>query len=169
MRPGAADKTRRVPPVIHYSFFIIHFITSAVTAGGERCDMGNDINALSPAALAFLGDAVFDLLVRERLVSSADLPSGELHRLSAQRVNAKAQAQSARRLLSLLTEQEGDVFRWGRNAHTAHTPKNQSESDYHCATGLEALFGWLYLQGEAERIRELFGKIFGEEGISEAL
>lgn len=115
-------------------------------------------------ALAFLGDAVFGLLVREALVSGTELPAGELHRLSVQRVNAGAQARAAKELLPLLSSEEADVFRRGRNAHPGHTPKNQSESDYHYATGLEALFGWLYLRGEKVRLRELFNTIFREDG-----
>lgn len=116
-------------------------------------------NAYSPLALAFLGDAVYGLLVRERLLRSANRPAGKLHTLSVQAVNARAQAEAVRKILPLLTEDEFAVYKRGRNAHPGHTPKNQSEGDYHSATGLEALFGWLYLHGAEERLRALFDRI----------
>lgn len=123
--------------------------------------------SFSPLALAFVGDAVYGLMVRERLLLEANRPVRQLHTLSVEMVNACAQAKAFRRILPQLTEAELDVFRRGRNAHPGHTPKNQSEGDYHCATGLEALFGWLYLSGEQERLQELFDRIWqgGDEGL----
>ncbi len=124
-------------------------------------------NAYSPLALAFLGDAVYGLLVRERLLLSANRPARALHTLSVQAVNAHAQTEAVQAILPILTEDELAVFKRGRNAHPGHTPKNQSEGDYHCATGLESLFGWLYLQNEQERLRVLFDRIWqnGVEGL----
>lgn len=122
--------------------------------------MENNINNFSPLALAFLGDAVYGLLVREQLLVEANRPAGRLHTLSTQSVNAAAQAKAMQLLFPMLTEEELAVFKRGRNAHSGHTPKNQSEGDYHCATGLEALFGWLYLRQENERIRVLFDRIW---------
>lgn len=120
-----------------------------------------EVNAdnLSPLTLAFTGDAVFSLYIREMLVCDANRPVGELHKLSVQAVKASAQAEGMRRLLPLLTEKETDVFKRGRNAHTSHTPKNQSGCDYHYATGFEALIGYLYLKGENERLSLLLNEV----------
>lgn len=120
-----------------------------------------DVNAdmLSPLTLAFTGDAVFSLFVREMLVCDANRPVGELHRLSVQSVKASAQAAAMRKIIPLLTEKETEVFKRGRNAHTSHTPKNQSGCDYHYATGFEALIGYLYLKDEAERLNFLLNEV----------
>jgi len=114
---------------------------------------------LSPSALAFVGDTVFDLLVREKLVREANRPSGKLHALATQLVCASAQAKAARDIEPALDELEKAVLLRGRNAHHAHIPKNATQADYRLATGLEALFGWLYLRGDEARLRELFGII----------
>ena len=121
-------------------------------------DASCDPKRLSPLALAFIGDSVFDLLVREMLVCEANRPANRLHNLAVERVCAAAQANAARRLWDggYLTEEEISILKRGRNAHTNHLPKNASEQDYHLATGLEALFGYLYLSGEIERLRDLF-------------
>ncbi|MCH5190987.1 MAG: ribonuclease III [Oscillospiraceae bacterium] len=121
----------------------------------------SEVNAeqLSPLTLAFTGDAVFSLYIREMLVCDANRPVGELHKLSVQAVKASAQAEGMRKLLPLLTEKETDVFKRGRNAHTSHTPKNQSGCDYHYATGFEALIGYLYLKGENERLSLLLNEV----------
>lgn len=114
--------------------------------------------------LAFLGDGVYSLLVREMLVASDGRKAGALHAESAALVNAAAQARGYERIRDVLTEAEADVFRRARNAHSVHTPKNMSGGDYHAATGLEAVFGYLRLCGADERIRELFEIIIkGEE------
>jgi ribonuclease-3 family protein len=119
-----------------------------------ECD--TDPKSLSPGALAFLGDAVYGLLVRGALVCGANRPAGKLHALSTQKVNAGAQAAAFQKIEPLLTEDERDVFRRGRNAKTGGTPKNASVETYHTATGLETLFGWLYLKNETKRLLELF-------------
>ena len=111
---------------------------------------------LSPLTLAFVGDAVFDLFVRERLVCLANRPVNRLHSLAVSLVKASSQARAAKKLSEILSEKELSVLKRGRNAHTNHKAKNASESDYHYATGLEALFGFLYLSGESDRLRELF-------------
>ena len=111
---------------------------------------------LSPLTLAFVGDAVFDLFVRERLVCLANIPVNRLHSLAVSLVKASSQARAAKRLSEILSEKELSVLKRGRNAHTNHKAKNASESVYHYATGLEALFGFLYLSGESDRLRELF-------------
>ncbi len=122
----------------------------------------NNISDYSPMAMAFLGDAVYGIMVREKLVRECNRPAGVLHTLSIKQVNAAAQAIGAKKILPVLTQDESDVFRRGRNTHTNHTPKNQTEGDYHYATGLETLFGYLYLLGENERLRELFEIINGD-------
>lgn len=110
----------------------------------------------SPLTLAFLGDAVYSLLVRNMLSLSANKPAGKLHKESVNYVNAAFQSQMIKMLLPLLTDSETAVFKRGRNAHSSHSPKNQSDADYRYATGLEALYGYLYLCGNTERIKELF-------------
>lgn len=116
-------------------------------------------DTLSPLTLAFTGDAVFSLFIREMLVCQANRPVGELHKLSVQSVKASAQAKAMRGIMPLLSEKETDVFKRGRNAHTSHTPKNQSGCDYHYATGFETLVGYLYLKGEYERLKFLLNEV----------
>lgn len=118
----------------------------------EDCDP----RQLSPLSLAFIGDAVFEVFVRERLVCMGSRPVSELHRLSVQDVCCGAQAEASKRILPILSEEEATVFRRGKNAHPGHVPKNADQADYHTATALEALFGYLYLCGRIERLRELF-------------
>lgn len=102
---------------------------------------------------------MFDLFVREQLVCKANCPVKVLHKNTVQRVCCQAQAKAMETLLPLLTEEEADVYRRGRNAHTSHTPKNATPAEYHAATGFEALVGYLYLKGEIERLREFFALI----------
>lgn len=110
----------------------------------------------NPLALAFLGDTVWDLLTRQRLLGT-QAQVNALHRQAVAQVNAGAQAQAAARVEPLLTPEEQDIFRRGCNAHARHnTPKNQDPYAYSRATGLEALLGYLYLTGQEERIGELF-------------
>ena len=117
------------------------------------------VDTLSPLTLAFTGDAVFSLFVREMLVCDANRPVGKLHKLSVNWVKAEAQSKGMRAILPILTEKETEVFKRGRNAHTSHTPKNQSGCDYHYATGFEALVGYLYLKGETERLALLLNEV----------
>ena len=124
--------------------------------------MSNNPNLLSPLSLAFVGDAVFTLEVRKRIVLDKNRPVNDLHKQTVKYVSAASQAQAIKKLMPVLTEEEEAVFRRGRNAHTSHTPKNQSEGDYHYATGLEALFGYLYLTGANDRITQLFDLIWSE-------
>ncbi len=120
-----------------------------------------DINAdtISPLTLAFVGDAVFSLYIREMLVCDANRPVGKLHKLSVSWVKAEAQSKGMHAILPLLSEKETEVFKRGRNAHTTHTPKNQSGCDYHYATGFEALVGYLYLKDETERLTQLLNEV----------
>ena len=116
----------------------------------------------SPLALAFLGDSVYEILVREYLVREANRPAAKLHEQKIQLVCAAFQAQAIDRLLPLLTEEETVVYKRGRNANNT-VPRHTSAQDYHKATGLEALFGYLHLLGEQARLEELFAAIFPAE------
>ena len=110
----------------------------------------------NPLALAFMGDTVWDLLTREHLLLS-QAHVNALHKQAIRLVNAGAQAEAAGRIEPHLNEEESDIFRRGCNAHARHNaPKNQDPYAYSRATGLEALFGYLYLTGQNERILELF-------------
>ena len=122
-------------------------------------DDTKDPNLLSPLTLAFIGDTVFDLLVREKIINEANRPVGKLHTLCAKRVCAGAQARAAEHILPLLAEDELAVYKRGRNADSGHKPKNAAVAEYHAATGLETLFGWLYLKGENGRLHEIFDMI----------
>ena len=114
------------------------------------------LKAVSELALAHVGDAVFELLVRQELCCVKAAPMRDLHRMTVARVNAPAQAARMEKLLPLLTPEELTVYKRGRNAHTHQAPKSASPGQYARATGLEALFGWLWLTGQIDRIAVLF-------------
>ena len=115
-----------------------------------------EINQISALGLAHCGDAVFELLVRSWLCDSGKLTTKQLHRATVSYVCAPAQAARADRMLPLLTEDELAQYKRGRNAHVHTIPKNTTHEQYSKATGLECLFGALYLSGRLERINELF-------------
>lgn len=119
-------------------------------------------NLLSPSVLAFVGDAVYGLYVRTAL-AAVNRPSGELHRLSVTMVNASAQAKAYTFIEPELTEKEIAIFKRGRNFHTSTAPKSSTKGDYHTATGLECLFGWLYLSKNSKRADELFNIIINSD------
>lgn len=125
---------------------------------GRLLSDGCDPAQLSPLTLAFVGDGVFDLMVRERLVCNANAPVNSLNSQKVSAVRCQSQAEIIKGLIDELTEEELAVFKRGRNARTNSTPKNASLSDYHMATGLEALWGYLYLKGDTDRLLELFEK-----------
>ncbi len=114
-------------------------------------------------ALAFLGDAVWEILVRTHVMGSGSLRPNELNRRSSHLASAATQARIARALRGRLTEEEEAVLRRGRNAKAATSAKNASITDYRLATGLETLFGWLYHSGQTDRLRELFALCLEEE------
>ena len=114
------------------------------------------INAMSALALAHIGDAVFELLVRTKLCLSGGTTNSRLHQETVAQVCAAAQAKLAEKLQPLLTEQESAWYHRGRNAHPHAIPKSASPAQYAKATGVETLFGALYLRGEQERILQLF-------------
>ena len=115
-------------------------------------------------ALAHMGDAVYELLVRGWLCTRELGSLDNLHRATVDMVKAPAQAAAVEQLLPYLTEEEASVYRRGRNAKVRQIPKNATRGQYARATGLEALLGWLYLRGEKQRIRALFAHIVHEEG-----
>ena len=120
---------------------------------------------MNPLALAFYGDAVYELYVREKLVRSGQGKPDCLHKSAVEKVCAVYQAGAARKIAGLLTPEEADIFRRGRNASGTKAPKNVDVSEYRCATGLEALIGWLGLKGRTDRINFLMEAILnpGEE------
>lgn len=124
----------------------------------------DELRAMSSLALAHMGDAVYEILVRGWLCTQGRGTCGNLHRETVAMVRAEAQAEAVQKILPLLTEEEAAVYRRGRNAQVHLIPKNASRSQYAKATALEALLGWLYLQGRLERINELFAAILNEKG-----
>ena len=123
----------------------------------------DDLRAMSSLALAHMGDAVYEILARGWLCTQGRATCGNLHKETVALVRAEAQAAAVEKLLPCLTEAECAVYRRGRNAHVHAIPQNASRGQYTRATGLEALFGWLYLQGQLERINQLFGIIMEEK------
>ena len=110
---------------------------------------------MNAVVLAFVGDAVWSLYVRESLVFEADYKTGMLQKLAAARVSAHGQAKLFEKIESVLTEEERDIFRRGRNAKKPTKSKNATVGEYNISTGVEAVIGYLYLVGEYDRIAEL--------------
>lgn len=123
----------------------------------------DDIRAISSLGLAHLGDGVFELMVRSWLCLHGKATSKGLHRAAVHYVAAPAQARAVEKILPILEEAEQDVFRRGRNTSPHSVPQNASRADYQAATGLEALFGWLWLQGRTDRLNQLFAVMMEEE------
>ena len=121
-----------------------------------------EADGLSMLALAHVGDAVYELLVRSMLTLRGPAQVQDLHRSTVAYVRAGAQAKAAEKILPLLSEEEAAVWRRGRNCRVHGIPPHANPGEYHAATGLEALFGWLYLQGKEERVRALFRSITEE-------
>ncbi|MEA4896522.1 MAG: ribonuclease III domain-containing protein [Oscillospiraceae bacterium] len=120
---------------------------------------GEQLQSMSVLGLAHIGDAVYELLVRTWLCGNGKTTSKSLHFETVGFVKAPAQAKATARILDKLTEEELAVYKRGRNAKVNSVPKNADISEYHSATGLETLFGYLYLKGSRDRISELFGLI----------
>mgnify|MGYP000248449997 CR=1 FL=1 len=116
-----------------------------------------DAMQYSPLALAFIGDGVYEIRVREKLILEANMPADKLHKLTVERVCAEYQAKAVRKWLDegLLNEQEMDIFKRGRNAKSYTSAKNATIGDYRRATGFEALMGYLYLDGQYDRLTKL--------------
>ncbi len=122
----------------------------------------------NPLVLAYIGDTVWDLFVRTGLVLEGRGNAGTLHRLSSKMVNARSQAGFARRIFEGLNDDEKDIFMRGRNAKSATVPKNMSVADYKYATALEAVVGYLYLTGQAQKIEEIFKEALNADHPSES-
>ena len=133
----------------------------------EKNKIDIDLKTVSNAALAYLGDSVIEVCVREHLVSLGFSTSAHLNKASRDFVRASAQAEAMKKILPILSEEETAVFKRGRNIGHTNTPKSASVGEYRMATGMEALFGWLHLLGESERIRELFCAAYDIEKIFE--
>lgn len=114
------------------------------------------VNAMTNLALAHLGDGVYELLVRSYLCTRGDKTVLKLHNDTVSLVKATTQAKMMEKILPLLTEEEQDFYRRGKNSHTHAAPKSASPKEYAKATGLECLFGALYLLGRTDRLNELF-------------
>ncbi len=122
----------------------------------------NRINAISNLGLAHIGDGVFELLCRSYLIARGGKKVGDLHRDTIAMVKAPAQSAYMDKLLPLLTEEELAYYRRGKNSHVHAVPKSATPAEYARATGLEALFGALYLSGNTQRLNELFCAIVEE-------
>ncbi|MDR0906835.1 MAG: ribonuclease III [Oscillospiraceae bacterium] len=120
------------------------------------------IRDLSSLGLAHIGDAVYELLARTRVCAEGRTTHGGLHKATVALVAASAQFEAAKRVLPRLTDAERDVYNRGRNSHVSK-PRGASFEEYHAATALESLFGWLYLKGETARVLELFAVCMGDE------
>ncbi len=121
-------------------------------------------NTYSPLVLAYIGDAVYETYVRCSIVSTGNMPVHKLHKASTGYVKAKAQSDLMEKMLPLLTEEETAVFKRGRNAKSATSPKHADIVDYRRATGFEALIGYLYISDRKDRIVELLDTCMDFEG-----
>lgn len=118
-----------------------------------------EARALGGLTLAFFGDSVYEVLVRERIVKGGTLPVDALHKKTVKMVNAGFQSKAFDTIEPMLCEDELEIFKRGRNATGNNVPRSSNPKDYRRATGFEALFGYLYLIGENDRINELFEAI----------
>ena len=115
-----------------------------------------ELRRVSALGLAHVGDAVFELMIRTRLCSSGTSTAKKLHSETVSYVSARAQASAAARIIPMLSDEEMAVYKRGRNAHVSNVPRGSTFEEYHTATGIEAVFGYLYLSGQTERLNELF-------------
>lgn len=122
---------------------------------GRLDTKGLDLRTYSPLALAFIGDGIYDLIIRTMIVGAANTSNQKLHQRTKRFVNAKTQSAMADIIAPLLTEEEHAVYKRGRNAKTASMAKHATVRDYKHATGFEALMGYLYLSGQQERLLQL--------------
>ena len=122
----------------------------------------NESIGLGGLVLAYIGDAVLELLLREKLIASGISDTGRLNAAAQKLVCATAQSERVERLLPVLTEEETAVYKLGRNGHTGSHPKSATAVEYHRATGMEALFGFLHMEKREDRIRELFEIAYAE-------
>ena len=119
-----------------------------------------EINQLSPLTWAYVGDSIFELYIRTKLINETKLKPHELHVKAITYVKAKAQAEMLKMIYDELTDEEKDIVRRGRNAENHHLPKNADVKDYMYATAFEALIGFLYLTKNEKRIKQLMELLF---------
>ena len=124
-----------------------------------RPDLSAGLREISVLGLAHIGDAVFELMVRTWLCETGASTAKGLHGGAVTFVSAKAQAAAAEKILPILSEDERAVYKRGRNSQVNSVPKGSTHSEYHAATGMETLFGYLYLSSKVDRLNELFEKI----------
>ena len=122
-----------------------------------------DYSQYGALALAYMGDCVYEIKIREFLMKQANMPVNMLHKKAKSYVSAAAQSVFADKILPTLTAEEENIYKRGRNAKPHTTPKNMTLSDYKKATGLESLMGYLYLSGKTERIDELMEIVLTED------
>lgn len=121
----------------------------------ERNKELEDVNLMKPLVWAYIGDSIYEIFIRMKLVNSTNLDPHRLHIESIKHVKAQAQAETLSNIYDKLTEKEKDIVRRGRNAETHHIPKNAELKDYKYATAFEALIGYLYLSKQDERLKEI--------------
>ncbi|MEE1072346.1 MAG: ribonuclease III domain-containing protein [Cellulosilyticum sp.] len=130
-------------------------------------ELSHKANTYSPLALAYIGDGVYEIFVRTYVVNRGNMPVNKMHKASRELVRASSQAKIYFLIEDMLTEAEDAVLRRGRNAKSVSIPKNGNVNEYRHATGLEALIGYLYIEGKVERIKELIDagleKLLSEE------
>ncbi len=134
---------------------------------GVFCLEMKDINTYSPLTLAFIGDSIFDLVIRSIVVCNANTSANQLHKYTSRIVKAPSQARIMNVIMEQLSEEEIQIYKRGRNAKSASSAKNASLSDYKRATGFEALIGYLYLQERYERLLELIDEGLKDEFFTE--
>lgn len=125
-------------------------------------ELNKEIQEFSALGMAHIGDAVYELLVRTWICTAGITTARKLHKATVEHVSATAQATAAERLRPHLSDDELAVYKRGRNAHVKTIPRGASTEDYHNATALETLFGYLYLSGNTARVEELFSLIINE-------
>lgn len=119
-----------------------------------------EINTLSPLTLAFIGDSVYEMFIRTKILSLGNRPANELHKIAVKFVKASQQARAAHEIFEHLAEEEKDIYKRGRNTNIHTVPKNADMADYRHATALEALIGYLYIKGEQARLEEILSDAF---------
>lgn len=129
---------------------------------GEKMDKSRAIN-FNPIVLAYIGDAVYSLFIREKLAFTCDKKAGELNKLAVQSVKATAQAELINEILPLLSEDELAIFKRARNAKKTTRAKSASVAEYNASTGFEAVLGFLYVTGDTERLNFILNKGYKDE------
>ena len=119
-----------------------------------------EINTLSPLTLAFIGDGVYEMFIRTKILSLGNRPANELHKTAVKFVKASQQARAAHEIFENLSDEEKEIYKRGRNTNIHTVPKNADMADYRHATALETLIGYLYLKGDEPRLYEILNIAF---------